>query len=149
MKIIQTFLLIAAALFIFCAMTCDSEDCCEEEVVANLSGEILYDGYQGGPIVIEVCEDVSNRCAGTGGQSQTPGICPKRIELDAPGSFEIAARIKWLGPRPTITIYAYNDADGDGVCQEETDAGKSIALTAMDHQGLQIVLEPGNCANRQ
>jgi hypothetical protein len=122
----------------------------EEEEMVTLSGQVTYDDYQSGVIVLKVCEsETSVYTSGGDVFSKSPGDCLKTLVLDAPGEFEVKQTFTWVsGREPDIDLLAYL------VPSEETDlescgAGAALTLSLADHDAVDLILITDECPARQ
>ena len=122
----------------------------EAEETVKLSGEVIYDAYQGGVIFVRPCESVSTSYSPKGSiQAQHPGDCKEKTALQQPGKFSLETTMSWVDEgKPDIDLAVYlveNKDDGMGDCL----AGALIRLPLENHQDLTVNMEKGRCPIRK
>ncbi len=125
--------------------------CAQEiEKTVSLSGQIAYDGYQSGVIVIKVCE--SETSAYTGGNSvfsKTPGDCLKTVVVDGPGPFVANQTFSWVkGHKPDIELLAYLVPTAQTDVQD-CEAGDAVTLPLANDDSVEMALVAGECPARE
>ena len=125
----------------FCATACDQDE------TVRLSGEVSYDAYTDGVIVIKACESESTSHDGFAISSQTPGECVAETVIEGPGTFSFKATVSWADTPPDIDLIAYLVGDKD-IPLQSCMAGTSQVLSMGSHRDLALTLKANNCPMR-
>ena len=125
---------------------------CKQEIekTVSLSGQIAYDGYQSGVIVIKVCEsETSAYTSGNDVFSKTPGDCPKTVVVDEPGPFVANQTFSWVeGHKPDIELLAYVVPTAQTDVQD-CEAGDAVTLPLASDDDVLLTLVAGECPARE
>ena len=122
---------------------------CEHDETVTLAGQVSYDAYTDGVIVIKACESESTSREGFGSiSSQHPGECVAETVIDGPGPFSFKASMSWADTEPDIDLLAYLVA-GEEIPIQSCIAGTMEILSLGNHRDLALTLETDNCPMRE
>ena len=129
---------------------CDDDSVNEDRNGANetitLAGEIAFDEYKGGVVLIQVCENETSKSVGDGTVTQSPGKCIAEKILPKPGAFLVDADLISTDPQLDLLVYLLNDVDQpSSACR----AGVYRQVVSKNQKNLKLTLVADECPIRK